>query len=72
MLVIPKLCFSPVTVMEVNMIVDEARSSLETNHAQLEKILLEELNRLQPDQSRVSQIKKQKLVIKDKLLKICK
>jgi len=54
------------------MIVDEARSSLETNHAQLEKILLEELNRLQPDQSRVSQIKKQKLVIKDKLLKICK
>ncbi|MBI77936.1 MAG: hypothetical protein CMM53_09200 [Rhodospirillaceae bacterium] len=58
--------------MEVNMIVDEVRSSLETNHAQLEKKLLEELNRPQPDQSRVVQIKKQKLKLKDKLLKICK
>ena len=54
------------------MIVDEARSSLETNHAQLEKKLLEELNRPQPDQSRVVQIKKQKFKLKDKLLKICK
>ncbi|MBD21182.1 MAG: hypothetical protein CMM37_09110 [Rhodospirillaceae bacterium] len=58
--------------MEVNMIVDEARSSLETNHAQLENKLLEELNRPQPDQSKVAQIKKQKLILKDKLLKICK
>ena len=54
------------------MIVDEARSSLETNHAQLENKLLEELNRPQPDQSKVAQIKKQKLILKDKLLKICK
>ena len=54
------------------MIVDEARASLETNHAQLENKLLEELNRPQPDQSKVAQIKKQKLILKDKLLKICK
>ena len=43
------------------MIVDEAKSSLETNHAKLESKLLEELKRPQPDQNIVAEIKKQKL-----------
>ncbi len=53
------------------MIVDEAKSSLETNHAKLESKLLEELKRPQPDQNIVAEIKKQKLLIKDELLRIC-
>ena len=49
------------------MIVDEAKSSLETHHANLENKLLEELNRPQPDQNLIAIIKKQKLRIKDEM-----
>ena len=46
---------------------DEARSSLETNHAKLENTLREELNRPRPDYKTVAEIKKQKLRIKDEI-----
>ncbi|MBK19387.1 MAG: hypothetical protein CMM52_11190 [Rhodospirillaceae bacterium] len=49
------------------MIVDEAKSSLEMHHADLENQLIEELNRPQPDQNIIAEIKKQKLRIKDEL-----
>ena len=40
------------------MIVDVAKSSLETHHASLENKLLEELKRPQPDQNLIVAIKK--------------
>lgn len=49
------------------MIVDEAKSSLETHHASLENKLLVELNRPQPDQNLIANLKKQKLRIKDEM-----
>ena len=49
------------------MIFDEARSSLEIHHANLENTLREELNRPRPDYKTVAEIKKQKHRIKDEL-----
>ena len=49
------------------MIFDEARSSLEIHHANLENTLRQELNRPRPDYKTVAEIKKQKLRIKDEL-----
>jgi hypothetical protein len=52
------------------MIVDVAKSSLETHHASLENKLLEELKSPQPDQKLISALKKQKLRLKDEMLGI--
>ena len=49
------------------MIFDEARSSLEAHHANLENTLREELNRPRPDYKIVAESKKRKLLIKDEL-----
>jgi len=52
------------------MIVDEAKSSLETHHASLENKLLKELKRPQPDEKLITALKKQKLRLKDEMLGI--
>ncbi len=49
---------------------DEHTTSLRTRHAELEEALEVETHRPIPDQVAVSEIKKQKLRIKDELAKI--
>jgi len=56
--------------MEDEMSVDEHAAALKSKHAELEQLLSSETNRPQPDQGLISDLKKQKLRIKDELAQI--
>ena len=52
------------------MAVPDYIDSLRTKHAQLEQVILEESHRPLPDQALLSQLKKQKLRIKDEIARL--
>jgi hypothetical protein len=54
------------------MAVPDYIDSLRTKHAQLEQVILEESLRPLPDQALITQLKKQKLRIKDEIARLTK
>jgi hypothetical protein len=56
--------------MEEKMSVDERIATLKAKHSELENTLETEISRPQPDQALVSNLKKQKLRIKDQLAQL--
>ena len=54
------------------MAVPDYIDSLRSKHAQLEQVILEESLRPLPDQALITQLKKQKLRIKDEIVRLTK
>lgn len=52
------------------MSVEEHAAALKSKHAELEQLLLSESNRPHPDQDLITDLKKQKLRIKDALVQL--